>query len=125
MDTTQERLLIYQALLVATASLSAGGTPYDVLKAACDGLVASSRAICLAWMYLGNPEGEAIRPSYSVGRASEYAAQLVIDRTPDSMKGPGRRSLAANKPIVEYNPYRDEKFSTARAVSDLIEAVAP
>ena len=27
--------------------------------------------------------------------------------------------------IVEYNPYRDEKFATARAVSDLIEAVAP
>ena len=100
MDPKHEQLMIYKALLAATTSLAQGSTSHEVLRSACDALVASSRHICLAWMYLGNPEGEAIRPSYSVGRASEYAAQLVIDRTPDSMKGPGRRSLAANKPIV-------------------------
>lgn len=34
-----------------------------------------------------------------------------------------RKFLAVE--IVEYNPYRDTKFATAHAVSDLIEAMAP
>ncbi|MDA8382724.1 MAG: EAL domain-containing protein [Betaproteobacteria bacterium] len=102
MDTTQERLLIYQALLVATASLSAGGTPYDVLKAACDGLVASSRAICLAWMYLGDPDSEDVRPQYVVGRSAEYAHGLVIDHSEEAKRGPGRRSLASGEPVLVH-----------------------
>ncbi|MEO6147451.1 MAG: GGDEF domain-containing protein [Sulfuriferula sp.] len=100
MDFSQEQFSIYRALLTATKSLAQGNTPDEVLRAACDALVASSERICLAWMYLGNPASESITPSYSIGRASEYARNLVLDRSPRAMKGPGRRSLAQNEPVL-------------------------
>jgi len=100
MDYFQEQLSIYKALLTATKSLAQGNTPDEVLRAACDALVASSDRICLAWMYLGNPGSEIIRPSYSVGRAAEYSRDVVLDLSPEAMKGPGRRSLAINEPIL-------------------------
>lgn len=100
MESSQEQLSIYKALLSATKSLAQGNTPDEVLRAACDALVASSEHICLAWMYLGNPDSETIRPSYAVGRASEYARDLTVDLSPEAMKGPGRRSLANNEPIL-------------------------
>lgn len=100
MQQTQEQALIYRALLAATTSLAKGSTPHEVLRAACDALVASSSHISLAWMYLGNPDEETIRPSYAVGRAAEYAKSLVVDRSPEAMKGPGRRSLATNQPVL-------------------------
>lgn len=100
MEPSQEQLFIYKALLMATKSLAQGNTPDEVLRAACDALVASSERICLAYMYLGNPSSEPIRPSYSVGRSSEYTRDLVIDLSPEAMQGPGRRSLAKNEPIL-------------------------
>ena len=100
MESSQEQLLIYQALLTATTSLAQGSTPDEVLRAACDALVSSSQHICLAWMYLGNPDNEPISPCYSVGRASEYTEDLILDLSPEAMKGPGRRSLAMNEPVL-------------------------
>ncbi|WP_161626938.1 putative bifunctional diguanylate cyclase/phosphodiesterase [Sulfuricella denitrificans] len=85
---------------MATKSLAQGNTPEEVLRAACDAIVAASEHVCLAWMYLGNPDSETIRPSYSVGRASEYTRDLVVDLSPEAMKGPGRRSLAKNEPVL-------------------------
>ncbi len=96
----QEQLSIYKALLTATKSLAQGNTPDEVLRAACDALVASTERICLAWMYLGNPGSETITPSYSVGKASGYTRNLVIDLSPEAMKGPARRSLAKNEPVL-------------------------
>ncbi|MBU1692131.1 MAG: EAL domain-containing protein [Gammaproteobacteria bacterium] len=100
MESTQEQLSIYKALLLATKSLAQGNTPEEVLRAACDAIVAASEHVCLAWMYLGNPDSETIRPSYSVGRASEYTRDLVVDLSPEAMNGPGRRSLAKNEPVL-------------------------
>jgi hypothetical protein len=100
MKLFQERLSIYKALLTATKSLTQGSTPREVLRTACDALVASSERVCLAWMYLGNPDSETIKPSYSVGRASDYTRNLAIDHSPEAMKGPGRRSLAKNEPVL-------------------------
>jgi len=100
MEPSQEQLSIYKALLLATKSLAQGNTPDEVLRAACDAIVAASERICLAWMYLGNPDSEPIRPSYSVGRASEYTRDLVLDLSPEAMQGPGRRSLAKNEPVL-------------------------
>lgn len=100
MEPSQEQLFIYKALLTATKSLAQGNTPDEVLRAACDALVAASERICLAWMYLGNPSSEPIRPSYSVGSSSEYTRDLVIDLSPEAMQGPGRRSLAKNEPVL-------------------------
>ncbi|BAN36123.1 hypothetical protein; putative EAL, GGDEF, GAF domains [Sulfuricella denitrificans skB26] len=100
MESSQEQLSIYKALLMATKSLAQGNTPEEVLRAACDAIVAASEHVCLAWMYLGNPDSETIRPSYSVGRASEYTRDLVVDLSPEAMKGPGRRSLAKNEPVL-------------------------
>ncbi len=104
MESIQEQLLISKALLTATASLARGSTPEEVLKEACDALVSSSRHICLAWMYLGNPDSETISPSYTVGRASEYTEKLLIDLSPEAMHGPARRSLATNKPVLVNVP---------------------
>ena len=114
MQQTQEQLLIYRALLAATTSLAKGSTPHEVLRAACDALVASSNHICLAWMYLGNPDEETIKPSYAVGRAAEYAKTVVVDRSPEAMGGPGRRSLATNEPVL-VNVRSDPTFGIWRA----------
>lgn len=102
MEFSQEQFSIYKALLTATKSLAQGNTPEEVLRAACDALVASSQHICLAWTYLGNPRTEPIRPSYATGRAVEYTRDLVIDLSPEAMKGPSRRSLANNEPVLVY-----------------------
>ncbi len=104
MESLQEQLLINKALLTATSSLAQGSTPEEVLKAACNALVSSSHHICLAWMYLGNPDRENISPCYTVGRASEYAENLLIDLSPAAMQGPARRSLATNKPVLVNVP---------------------
>lgn len=113
MEPIQEQLLISKALLAATASLAQGSTPEEVLKAACSAPVSSSQHICLAWMYLGNPDSEVISPSYSIGRASGFTEDLLIDLSPEAMQGPGRRSLAMNKPVLvdvqsdpTYGPWR-------------------
>jgi diguanylate cyclase (GGDEF)-like protein len=100
MESTHEQLSIYKALLMATKSLAQGNTPEKVLRAACDALVAASERISLAWMYLGNPDSETIRPSYAVGRGQGYTRDLVIDLSPQAMEGPARRSLANNKPVL-------------------------
>lgn len=113
MQQTEEQLLVHRALLAATTSLAKGSTPREVLRAACDALAASSRHICLAWMYLGNPDEETIKPCYAVGRAAEYAKTLVIDRSPEAMRGPGRRSLAANEPVL-VNVRADPSFGIWR-----------
>ena len=113
MESVQEQLLINQALLAATQSLAQGSTPDEVLKAACNALVASSKHICLAWMYLGNPDSETIKPSYSIGRASEYTEDLAIDLSPEAMNGPGRRTLASNQPVL-VDVYSDPTFGIWR-----------
>ena len=100
MKFSHEQFIIYKALLIATKSLAQRNTPDEVLRAACDALVAASERISLAWMYLGNPDSEMIRPSYSVGRAVDYARDVVLDLSPEAMKGPGRRSLAKNEPVL-------------------------
>src|SRR5690606_32953400 len=41
-----------------------------------------------------------IRPSYSAGRASGYARDVVLDLSPEAMKAPSRRSLAKNEPVL-------------------------
>lgn len=117
MESSQEQLLIYSALLTATTSLARGSTPDDVLREACDALVSSSSHICLAWMYLGNPDIEPITPSYSVGRAAEYTENLVLDLSPEALSGPGRRSLAMNLPVLvktrtdpSFNIWRERAF---------------
>jgi diguanylate cyclase len=100
MESLKEKFSIYKALLLATKSLAQGNTPDEVLRAACDALVSSSECICLAWMYLGNPGSEAIRPSYSAGKAVEYAQEVVLDLSPEAMNCPSRRSLAKNEPVL-------------------------
>ncbi|MBV5339872.1 MAG: diguanylate cyclase [Deltaproteobacteria bacterium] len=100
MESLQEKFSIYKALLLATKSLAQGNTPDEVLRAACDALVSSSECVCLAWMYLGNPGSEAIRPSYSAGKASGYAREVVLDLSPEAINCPSRRSLAKNEPVL-------------------------
>jgi len=100
MESTHEQLSIYKALLMATKGLAQGNTPDEVLRAACDALVASSERICLVWMYLGNPDSEVIRPSYAVGKAVDYIKGLELGLSPEAQQGPGRRSLANNQPVL-------------------------
>lgn len=109
----QEKLSVYKALLTGTKSLAQENTPHEVLKAACEALVASSERICLAWMYLGNPASETIRPSYSAGRASEYALNIELGLSPEAMKCPSRRALAINEPVF-INVNSDPSFASWR-----------
>jgi hypothetical protein len=114
MDLLHEPLHLYRALLAASTGLVQGSTPEAVLVSTCDALVASSTHICLAWMYIGNPDNEVICPSYSTGNAREYTRDLVIDLSPTAMQGPTRRSLAMNQPVVvrvrddaSFSPWRE------------------
>ncbi|NIR58548.1 MAG: GGDEF domain-containing protein, partial [Gammaproteobacteria bacterium] len=120
-----ERDALIETLLGAAAGLTEGATPEAILRRACDVLVAASPRIRLAWMFVGDPDADAIRPAYAAGPARSYAEQLVIDKSPANMRGPGRRALATRSVAVArirsddaFDPWREA------ALAQGLEAVA-
>ena len=68
-ELLQERAALHGALLSASARLAEAQDPDAILRCACDILVTVSPRIRLAWMYLGETNDGAVRPSYAVGAA--------------------------------------------------------
>lgn len=95
-----EREAISRALLDATAGLAQSQDAETILRAVCDALVSASPHIRLAWMYVGDPDAEVIRPSYAAGPARAYALSLALTRDPLNLQGPTRHSLATSVAVV-------------------------
>lgn len=75
-ELLQERDALNRALLGASARLAEAQDPDAILRCACDILVTVSPRIRLAWMYLGEADDGAVRPSYAVGPARSCAQHL-------------------------------------------------
>lgn len=111
-----EREAVTAALLQAAAHLAQGQDAEGILRPFCEALVAASRHIRLAWMWLGTPDTAIIRPSYAVGPAREYAEALVlgVDEATRPLS-PGLRALASGRPVMAvirsdpaFAPWRDK-----------------
>ncbi|MEJ2644874.1 MAG: bifunctional diguanylate cyclase/phosphodiesterase [Gammaproteobacteria bacterium] len=109
-----ERDALSKALLAATADLAQGQDAESILRRTCDALVAASPHILLAWMYLGDPRAEFIRPAYAAGRARGFAADFTLGNSPVEERAPTRRSLTLARPVLARIrtdptcvPYRD------------------
>lgn len=96
----RQREALLGALLQATANLTQGHDVETILRSFCDALVAASPHIRMAWIYLGEPDPDIIRPTYSAGPARPHPETLAIGRDPAAMQGPARRTLATGKPVV-------------------------
>jgi diguanylate cyclase (GGDEF)-like protein len=82
LDIVNERYLLSQALLSATASMARCTEPDAVLRAMCDSFAAASEHIKLAWMRLGELSAEILHPEYAAGSAAVYAGGIQISRNP-------------------------------------------
>ena len=120
-----EREALTAALLQAAAHLAQGQDAEGILRPFCEALVAASRHIRLAWMWLGAPDATIIRPAYVVGPAHEYAQALVLgaDEATRSLS-PGLRALANGRPVMAtvrsdptFAPWRAEALRHGLEVS--------
>lgn len=100
-----ERNALSGALLSVTAILAEGRDPLTILRAMCDALVAATPRLRLAWVYLGDPDVERVRPVYTAGSARAYADYLRRGESGELCLGPIRRSLLTDQPNVVHIQY--------------------
>ena len=110
-----ERAAVTSALLEATVSLVAQTDPLALIRSMCEGLVAATPHIRLAWAWFGDLENAAITPMVAVGPASAYANVLAIDRNYLTFRRPAFTALLAGEPedapVSRYSlfgPWRPE-----------------
>src|SRR5438105_11952369 len=75
-----ERAAVTAALLEATAQLVGQADALATIQSMCEGVVAATSHIRLAWAWFGHPEAREIRPLVAAGPAKAYADALVIER---------------------------------------------
>ena len=119
-----ERAAVTTALLHATANLVAQTDPIALIRSMCEGLVAATPHIRLAWAWFGHVETTAITPMVAVGPASEYANVLADDRDFLTFRRPAFAALLAaepeDAPVSRYSlfgPWRPEVNAHGCAVS--------
>ncbi len=93
-----ERAAVTAALLDATARLVAQAGALALIESMCEGLVAATPHIRLAWAWFGRPDTREIKPMVAAGPAREYAAKLVIERNLLTSMGPAFRALRNEDP---------------------------
>ena len=76
----EERAAVTAALLEATAQLVAQTDALALIRSMCEGLVAATPHIRLAWAWFGHPDTREIRPLVAAGPAKAHADALVLDR---------------------------------------------
>jgi diguanylate cyclase (GGDEF)-like protein len=110
-----ERAAVTTALLEATATLVAQTDPLALIRSMCEGLVAATPHIRLAWAWFGDLETTAITPMVAVGPASAYANVLAIERNFLTFRRPAFTALLAGEPedapVSRYSlfgPWRPE-----------------
>ena len=108
-----ERAAVTTALLEATAKLVAQTDALALIQSMCEGLVAATPHIRLAWAWFGYPDTREIKPMVAAGPAKEYADRLVIERNLLTSMGPAFRALRNEAPdsanvsrFSLYGPWR-------------------
>lgn len=96
----KQRESLMGALLNATAMLTQGQDVESILRSFCDTLVAASPHIRMAWLYVGDPDAEVIRPSYAAGPTRDMIMQISIGNDPQWMLTPIRTTLRTGQPVV-------------------------
>jgi len=104
-----ERAAVTAALLEATAHLVAQTDALALIQSMCEGLVAATPHILLAWAWFGHPDTREIRPMVAAGPAKAYADNLVIERNLLTSLGPALRALRNDAPdaasVSRFSPY--------------------
>ena len=108
-----ERAAVTTALLEATAKLVAQTDALALIQSMCEGLVAATPHIRLAWAWFGHPDTREIRPMVAAGPAKKYADELVVERNLLTAMGPAFRALRNDAPDAAnvsrfslYGPWR-------------------
>src|SRR5438046_4538581 len=76
----EERAAVTAALLEATAQLVGQADALATIQSMCEGVVAATPHIRLAWAWFGHPDTREIRPLVAAGPAQASPDALVIER---------------------------------------------
>src|SRR5438105_14154954 len=108
-----ERAAVTAALLEATAQLVSQADALATIQSMCEGVVAATPHIRLAWAWFGYPDMREIRPLVAAGPAKAYADALIIERhllpSPDADVRTSRRRDSDAKALARlslYGPWR-------------------
>lgn len=103
-DVAGERQRLAEALVRAMTELESDRDEVHLLSGFADLLAEAGPHLHLAWFYIGPADAEIIRPGYCAGVQREYGQALTIDRSALMMRGPVRRALMENAPVVQDIP---------------------
>ena len=92
-DASAERSRIAETLLGSAARLLKARNELEIIKGVCEALCGVSSHIRLAWTWFGPASTDVIRPQVYAGLASDYAANMTIDRNLITELGPAFRTL--------------------------------
>ncbi|WP_394790676.1 GGDEF domain-containing protein [Rhodoferax sp.] len=92
-DASAERSRIAETLLASSARLLRVRNELEIIKGVCESMCNASSHIRLAWTWFGPTGTDIIRPQVYAGSASEYAANMTIDRNLLTDLGPAFRTL--------------------------------
>jgi hypothetical protein len=109
----EERAAVTAALLEATAHLVGQADALATIQSMCEGVVAATPHIRLAWAWFGHPDTREIRPLVAAGPAKAYADTLVIERHLLTSMDPAVRALRSQETDASavarlslYGPWR-------------------
>jgi diguanylate cyclase (GGDEF)-like protein len=109
----EERAAVTAALLEATAHLVGQADALATIQSMCEGVVAATPHIRLAWAWFGYPDTPEIRPLVAAGPAKAYADALVIERHLLTSMDPAVRALRSQETDASavarlslYGPWR-------------------
>src|SRR5437763_11886778 len=110
---SEERAAVTAALLEATAHLVGQVDALATVQSMCEGVVAATPHIRLAWAWFGYPDTREIRPLVAAGPAKAYADALVIERHLLTSMDPAVRALRSQETDASavarlslYGPWR-------------------
>ena len=115
-SASDERAAVTTALLEATAKLVAQSDALALIRSMCEGLVAATPHIRLAWAWFGHRDTREIRPMVAAGPAKDYADKLVIERNLLTSMGPAFRALR-NEEVDQASISRFSLYGPWRAAS--------
>lgn len=110
---TEQTRLAEVVVRCAAALVASDADAQALIERKCRLLTGMAPHIVLAWTWFGPPQAETLRPQVVAGAASDYAHNLVIERTPFTSIGPAFRTLAGSRlepfnvsPMSLYRPWR-------------------
>lgn len=105
-DAAAERTALSDLLANAVSRLETEADAGELLRSFTDLLADASPRIALGWLFIGRPQDPEIRPHYLAGELSDYARDLVVDRSRIMLRGPVRSALDSGQAIIRDIPAR-------------------